>query len=413
MNLTLIWQLAWRYLRGKRSANAVPILSRISMFAIAVGAAAMIILFSVFNGFEGIVRDLYKAFYPEIKITSAKGKFYTLSDDTYNQLSTVDGIATISRVIEDNVLLSTGDAQRVATLKGVDGNYFKVNSVAPYITDGVCRVGVDPVNTAIAGSQLLAQMDVTVNNPLSKLQVYYPNSKASASTMATMPQNAFRSLNLRPDGEFTVQDEFDSKYILSDIGVVQDLVQEEDKYSSLELLLQPDADPEDIQEQLQAILGAGYIVATRYEQNKTLYMVMRAEKWAVYGILLLVLMIAAFNMIGALSLLVLEKQKDISILKAMGARKSTVNAIFLAEGVLWSLLGGGIGLLLGGALCFGQQQFGWVKLGGAFIISAYPVQIHWQDFALIIVTIIVIGILAAWFPAMRAAKVQSITLKSD
>lgn len=414
MNVTLIRQLAWRYLRGKRTANAVPVLSRISMVAIGVGAAAMIILFSVFNGFEGLVKDLYKAFYPDIKITAAKGKFFRLNDAAFQRVEQTEGVAIISRVSEDNVLLnSSSDEKRVATLKGVDANYFKVNDVALYVTEGVSNIATQPVQTALIGSQLLAQLGLDVNNVFSIMEAYYPNPKATASEIAQAPEQAFRSLRLRPDGAFTIQDDFDGKYVIADISLMQDLVREPGKYSSLELKLNPGADTDDVQEALQKTLGEDYIVQTRFEQNRALYTIMQSEKWAVYGILVLVLMIAAFNMVGALSLLVLEKQKDIGILKAMGARNSHISGIFLSEGALWALLGGGAGLLLGILLCIGQQQFGWIKLGGAFIIEAYPIRLYATDVLIVLGTILMIGLLAAWFPAARATKIEGISLKSD
>lgn len=412
--MVLIRQLAWRYLRGKRSANAVPVLSRISMVAIGVGACAMIILFSVFNGFEGLVKDLYKAFYPELKITAAKGKFYRLDDKAWQELNEIQGVCAVSRVIEDIVLLnSSSDQKRVATIKGVDAQYFKVNNVAPYVTEGECKLAVAPVQTAIAGSQLLAQLGLDVNNVFSVMEVFYPNPKATPAEVMQSPDKAFRSIRLRPDGSFTVQDDFDGKYVLADIGLVQGLLQEEGKYSSVEIAVKKGADINDVKEKIVQALGTGYLVQTRFEQNKTLYMIMRSEKWAVYGILVLVLMIAAFNMVGALSLLVLEKQKDIGILKAMGAGNSQISRLFLAEGALWALLGGGTGLLLGLLVCLGQMQFGWIKLGGSFIIEAYPVRLQLTDFIVVLVTILAIGLLAAWFPAARAARVSGISLKSD
>lgn len=414
MNLTLIRQLAWRYLRGKRSANAVPVLSRISMVAIGVGAAAMIILFSVFNGFEGLVKDLYKAFYPDLKVTAAKGKFYNISDAEWPQLNKIQGVAAVSRVLEDNVLFfSSSEERRVATIKGVDKNYFKVNNVANYVTEGRCNVTTQPVQTAVAGSQLLGHLGLDVNNVFSVLEAFYPDPKATPSEIAQSPDKAFRSLRLRPDGAFTIQDDFDSKYVLADLGLVQELVQAQGQYSSIELALLPDADEDDVQAAIQTLLGKDYIVQTRFEQNRALYTIMRSEKWAVYAILVLVLMIAAFNMVGALSLLVLEKQKDIGILKAMGAGRNQISGLFLAEGALWSLMGGGIGLLLGLLVCLGQQQFGWIKLGGAFIIDAYPVRLQLTDFLVVIATILTIGLLAAWFPAARAARIEGISLKSD
>lgn len=412
--MVLIRQLAWRYLRGKRSANAVPVLSRISMVAIGVGACAMIILFSVFNGFEGLVKDLYKAFYPELKITAVKGKFYQLDDRAWRELNNIQGISAASRVIEDIVLLnSSSDQKRVATLKGVDAQYFKVNNVAPYVTEGECKLAVAPVQTAIAGSQLLAQLGLDVNNVFSVMEVFYPNPKATPAEVMQSPDKAFRSIRLRPDGSFTVQDDFDAKYVLADIGLVQGLLQEDGNYSSIEIAVNKGADIDDVKEKIEAALGTGYLVQTRFEQNKTLYMIMRSEKWAVYGILVLVLMIAAFNMVGALSLLVLEKQKDIGILKAMGAGNSQISRLFLAEGALWALIGGGTGLLLGLLVCLGQMQFGWMKLGGSFIIEAYPVRLQLTDFIVVLATILAIGLLAAWFPAARAARVSGISLKSD
>ena len=311
------------------------------------------------------------------------------------------------------LLNSSSDEKRVATLKGVDANYFKVNEVAIYVTEGVSNIATQPVKTALIGSQLLGQLGLDVNNVFSIMEAYYPNPKATASEIAQAPEQAFRSLRLRPDGAFTIQDDFDGKYVIADISLMQDLVQEPGKYSWLELKLKRGADGDDVQEALQKTLGEDYIVQTRFEQNRALYTIMQSEKWAVYGILVLVLMIAAFNMVGALSLLVLEKQKDIGILKAMGARNSHISGIFLSEGALWALLGGGAGLVLGMLLCIGQQQFGWIKLGGAFIIEAYPIRLYATDILIVLGTILMIGLLAAWFPAARATKIEGISLKSD
>lgn len=413
MSFTLVRHLSWRYLKGKRSANAVPVLSRISMFAIAVGTAAMIILFSVFNGFEGVVKDLYKAFYPDVKITAAKGKFFSAADEQFSKISSIEGVKHMSRVLEDNILLRSSSDQRVATLKGVDGSYYNVNNIEQYITEGKGDLTAGDRPQVVIGYRLLAELGMDVYNVITNVVAYYPNPKASSTSIVMSPQSAFTSERLWPQGAFTVQDEFDGKYVLADIAIAERLLQKKGYYSSIEMSLSDGADPDDVKSELQQLLGARYIVETRYEQNRTLYMVMRAEKWAVYGILVLVLLIAAFNMVGALSLLVLEKQKDISIMKTMGATRADISSIFVTEGVLWSLIGGGTGLLIGGLICLGQQYFGWIKLGGSFIIEAYPVALAWQDFALIVATIIAIGVLASWFPAMRAARVQTVSLRTD
>ncbi|RYD58351.1 MAG: ABC transporter permease [Sphingobacteriales bacterium] len=410
MNRTLVWQLAWRYMRGKRSANAVPILSRISMVAIAIGTCAMIVLFSVFNGFELLVRDLYKAFYPELRITAVKGKFFPITEEERLRIQQVRGIKDISYVLEDNILLNSNDEQRVATVKGIDRKYFDVNNIRPFLIDGSDSVTAYPAPTAIVGMQLHNEMGLDVHNVFSILTLYYPNAKSDNLTLD--PQSAFQSLKLKPDGIFQVQEEFDGRYLLASLDLVQNLMQAEGQFSSLELSLKDGEDAEDVKEDLEKALGQKYKIETRFEQNRTLYMVMRTEKWAVYAILLLVLLIASLNMIGALSLLVLEKRKDMAILSTMGAQPSTIRSIFVSEGILWSMTGGVAGLLLGTALCLGQQHFQWIKMQGSFIIEAYPVTMQWQDFVLILVTIIIVGLLAAWVPAKRASKAEAPSLRS-
>lgn len=406
----LIRKLAWRYLRGKRGANIVPILSRISMVAIAVGSCAMIVLFSIFNGFEDLIKDLYKAFYPEMKITAARGKFFAIDDRRFSEVRNLQGIAAVTSVIEDNVLLNANDEQQVATLKGIERNYGQVNNLKPYIYDGTDSVTENPVATAIIGLQTANHLGVDIRNVFSRLSIYYPN--AAAENLTLNPQSAFQHLVLQPEGIFRIQDEFDSRYLLAPIHAVQELFLQPGKYSSLELSLIPGADAASIKQKLQQIVGSDYRVETRYEQNKTLYMVMQTEKWAVYAILLLVLLIASFNMVGALTLLVLEKQKDIAILKAMGAENKTIRGLFISEGVLWAILGGGIGIVVGGLFCLGQQHFQWIKLQGAFIIDAYPVSMQWTDFLIVFLTVVVVGLLASWYPAMRATRAQDPSLKS-
>ncbi|RYE10486.1 MAG: ABC transporter permease, partial [Sphingobacteriales bacterium] len=249
-----------------------------------------------------------------------------------------------------------------------------------------------------------------VNNVFNTLRLYYPNSESS--NLSLSPESAFQMLELKPDGIFRVQDEFDSKYILTALPLAQELLQAKDRYSSVEIKLDKHANADDVKAVLQKTLGNSFHVATRFEQNKTLYMVMRTEKWAVFAILLLVMLIASFNMVGALSLLVLEKQKDMGILRAMGAQRNTIRSIFLTEGVLWSFTGGIIGLALGALLCFAQQRFSMVKLQGSFIIEAYPVDVQFSDCLVIIATLTVVGLLAAWYPSLKARN-ANVELKAS
>jgi ABC-type transport system, involved in lipoprotein release, permease component len=402
MNRTLVWQLAIRYLRGKRAGNAVPILSRISMTAIAVSAGAMIVLFSVMNGFEELVSDLYKAFYPQVKITAAEGKFFSFSDAQLAEVKRTEGVAATTMCIEDNVLLNSNEEQKVATIKGIDPQYYSVNDIRPYIVEGADSVSDLHTPTAIIGMHIANDMAIDVKNVFNTLQLYYANTDVDNLSLA--PESAFKMLELKPEGIFRVQDDFDAKYVLAPLPVVQELLQASGKYASVELKLKDGADEDDVKEALQKQLGNAYKVQTRFEQNSTMYMIMRSEKWAVFAILVLVLLIASFNMVGALSMLVLEKQKDISILRAMGASPAAIRNVFVAEGVLWAFAGGLAGVVLGGALCFLQKQFGFIKMQGSFIIDAYPVALQGSDFVLIMITVMIVGLIASWYPALKAKR---------
>lgn len=421
MNRTLIWQLAFRYFRGKGTANIVPILSRISMVAIAICCAAMIIVFSVFNGFDGLVKDLYKVFYPQVKISAEKGKFFTLTNAQKTALRSMNGVLTLDEVIEDKVLVSSGSEQRVAILKGIGGDEQLLKELSPYYMEGDKKVNIDipgnngragdPLYSAIIGQQLINELGVSVHNVFSELMLYYPNAQAKGFSLS--PDAAFQSAKLAPMVSFQVQEEFDTRYIVTSIDVAKQLMNTNGGLTSIELKLKDGVDEDRVIHDIQQMLGSTFKVESRFEQNKTLYMVMSGEKWASYLILLLVLLIAAFNMIGALTLLVLEKQKDMAILTTMGTSPTTIKGIFLTEGILWSVVGGATGLTIGLILCWLQQQYQLVKLQGSFIIEAYPVAIRPGDIIVILVTIIFIGLFASWLPAIRAGKVDAISLRSN
>ncbi len=392
--------IALRYLRGKSGANAAPLLARISMLALAVGSGAMLVLFSVFNGFEGVIQNLYTAFYAEMRITPAGGKFFAVSDAQLAQIATIPHVAAIAPVIEDNVLVHTEEEQIVVTVKGITPQYFRVNDLKPYIAAGRDSVHVGAIPTAIVGAHIAARLGLQPDNPFSRITLNYPNRAVQNPVLN--PTDAYSTLELRPDGIFKVQEEFDTRYVLAPLPLVQELFRREGAASSLELKLTPGANAAAVQRDLRALMGPGFIVETRYEQNRTLNGVMRSEKWATYAILLFILLIASVNMIGAMSLLVLEKRRDAAILTAMGTRRGAIRRIFLLEGMLWAAVGGGAGLVAGGLLCLGQQRWGWVKLSGDFIIDAYPVAIQPWDVAIVLLTVLAVGLLAAVWPAWRA-----------
>ena len=416
MNTSIIWQLAIRYLRGKGSINTAPVLSRISMVAIAVGSAAMITAFSVFNGLELVVKDMYKAFYPDIKVTAAKGKFFPSNKISFNTIKQLKGVIAIAPVIEDNALAGdldnfTGSAnrQKVVAVKGIENNYFQVNNVAEFINEGIDTLATGANPTAILGMHIANELGTDVKNSFSRVLLYYPNP--NVPNPEADPLNAYQSLKLQPAGTFVVGDEFDDKFVLAPMAAVQELFHATGMYSSIELKTEG-AEVNDIKKQLQVILGKGFRVETRYEQNRTLYSMMSIEKWVMFLILFFVLIIASFNMVGALSMLVIEKQKDIAILRALGAEATAIKKIFLLEAVLWSCTGGISGLVLGTLLCLAQQKFGLIKLNGAFMVDAWPVKLMGQDITLVMATIIIVGLLAGWYPAVKASRLNEAGLKS-
>jgi lipoprotein-releasing system permease protein len=399
--------IAKRYLFSLRKQTAVSILSKISMGALVVSTAAMILLFSVFNGFESLVKNLYATFYPDIKITAAQGKFFSYSPQLLQQIQQTKGIQFISTCIEDNALVSNGETQIIASVKGIDSQFFKVNNFnQEYIIAGINQLNTNSNNalnpSAIIGNGIANKLGIDVLNNFSSLELIYPNAKNDL--LQVQDANAFQRQYVKPDGAFSIQDEFDNAYVLVPLTTAQTLMNQEEQISSIEIKINSDVDASAIKKTLQQQLGNTYTIATRYEQNKTLYGIMQSEKWIVFALLTLILVIASFNLTGALSMLVLEKQKDLSMLRSMGLKGIEIQTIVLLEGLLWSFVGCSLGLLLGGLIAWGQQQFGWVKLEGSFIIQSYPVQFVMSDVILIFITVLSVGAIASLIPAIKSSK---------
>lgn len=403
--------IAWRYFRGKKSAQAINIISWISMGAIAVATAGMIVLFSVFNGLEGIMQQLYAVFYPDIKVVPASGKFFNVNEQQRQQIANLPGVATLSLSVEDLVLISGHEEQKLATLKGVDKNWFAVSGIDSFIVGTVAGwEEPDRLPPAISGLAISAAIGMDADNVFSRISLFYPQA---SNINPASPQSGLNSLLLKPDGYFSIQEEFDDKYVLTTLPAARKLFGlQAQQLSSIEIKLKSGASSRQVKKAIADLLGARYVVLNRFEQNRTLYMIMKGEKWAVYAIFLLVLAIASFNMIGTLSMLVLEKKKDITILKSMGATSGFIRRLFLTEGLLLAMVGGVIGLLLGLLLCIGQYAFGWIQLPPGFIIEAYPVSIQLSDVLLIVATSFMIGLLAALYPAARAS-LQPIQLREE
>lgn len=402
----MYFTFAWRYFKAKKSTNAINIIAWVTVGVIAFATCCQVLVLSVFNGFEDLVRSLYSSFYTDIKVLPAKGKTFTITPQQLAALRHQPYVDHAAMIAEDRALLQNPEAdnaQSVIYLKGVDENYIKVTGIAEK-TKGKFNTGTIDTPGIIVGSGVQNAAFINIDPVLGSgnLTVILPKKNVEGID----PLQSLSEGNVAPMGVFTIQQEFDNKYVITNIDFVKRQMNlAADEYSAIEIKLQPGTSLEDAQRKMQQLLGGSYDVQTRYQQNTSMYNTMRLEKWAIYAVLTLILVIAAFNMISALTMLVLEKKKDISVLLSMGATKNTVQQIFLSEGLLLGAIGAVIGIGMATIICLLQLKFRLIKLsGGSFLIDYFPVKLVATDFLLVAATAAIIAFIAAWLPARKAAK---------
>jgi lipoprotein-releasing system permease protein len=401
---------AWRYFKAKKTTNAINIISWISIVAIMVGTAALILVLSVFNGFEGLVKSLYSSFYPDIRIIPAKGKQLVLTQDQITRLKSVGGINSISLVVEEKAMLVNGDYQANIYLKGVDEAYSSVTSVKDYLVRGSFDVGGAANPKLVLGAGIENAVGVQSDRNLAPLLVY---TGRKGKVDVQDPLKNVSSAEANTSGTFIIQQDFDNRYAITNLSFVKTMLDmATDHYGAAEIKIINADEADDVKKVLQKSLGSAYIVQTRYQQNVSLYSVMRAEKWFIYAILSLILVVAAFNMIGALTMLVLEKKQDINVLHALGGSRSFIQNIFLSQGLLLAAIGGVIGMLLALIITLLQINFKIIPLRGSFLIDYFPVKLNITDFILVGSTVIVIAFIASWLPSRKAAN-QQFALRSE
>jgi lipoprotein-releasing system permease protein len=404
---------AWRYFKAKKSANAINIIAWVTVGVIAFATCCQVLVLSVFNGFEGLVKSLYASFYTDIKIIPAKGKTLTLTAAQLSQIKQQPFVQDYSLTAEEKALLQNNEAdnaQTVIYLKGVDDNYGNVSGVPSKITRGDFNTGTVDEPGLILGAGIQYAVGVNMNPAIATktLTVILPKKNSAGSD----PLQSLSEGNMSPAGVFLIQQDFDNKYAITNLAFIkQQLGLGVDEYSAVELKLKDKTDVTLAREQLAAILGGNYKVLTLYQQNMSLYNTMRLEKWIIYAVFTLILIVSAFTMISALTMLVLEKQKDISVLQSMGAHQSVIKKIFLSEGLLLGGIGAVTGILFATILCMLQLKYKLVKIGGgSFLIDYFPVKLLATDFLLVTFTAFIIAFIAAWFPANKASR-QAFDLK--
>lgn len=400
MNLPL--RIARRYLFAKKSTNAINIITGIAVFGLSVGSAALILVLSVFNGFEDLLVGMYSNFDPDIKVSPAQGKTFTVSDSLLKEIYEIDGVEQISQTLEEVAFFEYKDKQSFGTIKGVEDNYGYVINIDSTMREGAFKTQQGPQDMAVIGFSMRNALAVNLDDLFATISVHMPKRNPGVF------EKPFVSKVLHPGGVFLVQQDFEKKYVLTNLKFVQRLLELRNKVSALEIKIYPGFVDDDIIEQIKEKLGAAYLVQNRYEQEESFFKLMKVEKWLSYAIVGLMMLLIAFNLIGALWMIVLDKRKDIAILKSMGMQDQGIVRVFLFQGMLLSLLGMVSGVLLALAIYGLQKTVGIVTIPGNMSLEAYPISIRFSDFLIVAMTVVFIGLLASFPPALRARRVPAL-----
>ncbi len=399
MNLSFF--IAKRYLISKKSTNAINIISWISIVAITITTAALVIVLSAMNGLTSVVADLYHAMEPDLKITPVNSKYIYNQKSISDKLIAINGIKGISYSIEENALVKLDDKQAVITVKGVDHEFKSLTHFDTLIIDGKYILSRGQQNYGIFGRGIAYKLGLNVNDIVSPISIYAPKRGKIESFN---PEDAFNRLSISPAGIFTLNDDFDFKFVLIDLKAAQQLFNCPNGFSSIELTVSDNDLLDGIQHQLQEKLGPSFQVKNRYQLNDVLFKTLKTEKLWTFLILAFILIIATFNIIGALTMLIIEKKKDIQTLYSLGASQTLIRAIFMQEGILITSVGALSGLFLGLSICLIQQNFHIVTFDEQSIIPYYPIKMEVNDFIWILILVLTIGFLAAIYPVRVFTK---------
>lgn len=398
--------IAKRYLFSKKSHNAINVISAISVCGVALATLALVCTLSVFNGFQDLVATFFTAFDPQLKVTAVKGKVFDGQDPRILQIREFPEVELCSESLEDNIMVQYQDKQTMAVLKGVEDNFDRLTPIDSILFGrGELILHDEVVDYAIPGIQLLSTLGASIRF-LDPLEIYAP--KRGAKVNLANPSTAFSTGQLFSSGlVFAVnQEKYDGSYILTSLRFARDLFQYTSEVSAINLKLKPEADTDAVKEKIEQILGEDFCVSDRYEQQADTFRIMEVEKLISYLFLTFILVIASFNVIGSLSMLIIDKRDDVNTLRNLGANDNQIVRIFLFEGRMISFIGASLGVVLGLFLCWLQQKYGLIALGssGTFVVDAYPVSVHLTDVIVIFITVLAVGFLSVWYPVRFLSK---------
>ena len=391
--------IAGRYLFAKKSHNVINIISAISAIGMAIGTAALIIILSVYNGFDSLIRSMMSTVEPDLLITPSIGKVFIPEGETYDWIYDQPSVKSMCCVLQEQVFINYDGKQGLAKAKGVDWVYEDESSLKDYITDGEFKLHKGDIPLAVVGAGLAYEMQM---NPrfLAPIEIYFP-SRTRKISLAN-PASAIESIRVWPSGLFSVNTDVDKELMILPIAKMQELLEYENEVSGVEIRLTDNSDTKELkrlQKEISSKLGPDFKVKDRFQQNESLYKMMKYEKAAIYMILIFVIIIIAFNIFGSLTMLIIEKRFDIETLKSLGATEKLIKRIFVLEGWMISLAGLAGGLFLGILFSLLQQWFGFIKMPGHFVVQAYPIILSWTDVMLTAIGVTVIGYLIALIPA--------------
>ena len=396
MNLSTF--IARRYLFAKKSHNVINIISGISAAGIAIGCAALVVIMSIYNGFDSIIRTLYNSYTPDLLVIPTEGKVFTTDSEGFYEIRHDTAVLSFCEVLEENVFVTYGDSHIVATARGVDSVYISATGLKDYVVEGNFELEFGALKQVVIGRTLAQELGLKIAF-VSPLEVYFPSRTGDFSTVN--PFASLRSERLHPGGIISLDQNFDKKYMFLPVETLRSLLEYDNEVTSVEIYADSDVIAPngvvtaDFQKKVSAALGDSFTVKNRQQQNESLYKLLSYEKIAIYAILLFVMIIISCNVFGSLSMLIIEKRDDIEILRSMGADDRLIKKIFVKEGWMISLLGIVIGIALGLLVCLLQQKVGLVKMPGNFIVEYYPVVIRWSDILVIAGGVGLIGYLAA------------------
>lgn len=405
--------IARRYLLARKSHNIINIISLISALAVMIVTAALVIVLSVFNGFAKLSVSLINTFNPDLVLVPKKGKTFKTVELDISRIKKIRGVRYITEVIEEDALMKYQDRQSKVTIKGVSEDYAKMCGIDTMIVSGHFVLEDGNLNFTVLGSEIADNLGVNLNDYNTPITVFVARRDASFSNVF---DNAINTATIFPSGIFSIQIDYDSKYAILPLRFIREILGYQDELTSLQIGLDKNPDPESVQQEIQHIAGQKFRVKNRFQQEEILYKIFRTEKWAVIMILAFILLIATFNVVGSLSMLILEKKKDIAVLQSLGASKTLVQRIFLFEGMLISFSGAITGLIFGGLICWAQIHFGMVRLGSAdstFVVNTYPVHMIPQDFIIIFMIVMAIAFFAAWYPVYNIRKIDVTMMRSE